>query len=93
MPEQHDQVLEQLSSDYFTIRQCSGISAERHSGKRYRLSRAHHKYQNQLIKLEFIFHFIHTRVYANTNQTLQTCKLSRVFRIDHNEHLLDIASI
>ena len=75
-------VLERLSSYYLTIRQCSGISAERHSEKRHRLSREYHKYQNQLIKLEFIFHFIHTSVYAYTNRMLQTRRLSRVFLAD-----------
>ena len=74
-------VLERLSSDYLAICQCSGISAERPE-KSNRLSQAYHKYQNQLIKLAFILHFIHTRVYAYTNQTLQTRRLSRVFLAD-----------
>ena len=55
------------------------------SEKRYRLSRAYSKYQYQtaqLLKLEFIFHFIRTRVYAYTNRMLQTLRLSRVFLAD-----------
>ena len=56
------------------------------SEKLFRLSRAYNKYQNQIaqiIRLEFLFYFICTCVYAYTNQTLQTCRLSRVFIANH----------
>ena len=89
MSAQPDQIilLERLSFDCLTIRQCAPVFRR----KRYRLSRALNKYQyqtSQRSKFEFIFHLsVYVCMYANTNQALQTRRLSRVFAADRKVHL------
>ena len=63
-------VLERLSLE--SVQRCFGGKV---SAKRYRLSRANNKYQYQtaqLLKLEFIFHFISTCVCVHKSDASDT---------------------
>ena len=69
-------------NDTVRIRQRSGVSAEFYREKRYHLSSAYNKYQNQTaqqIKFVFITHFIH--IHVCMHKQIRRCKKRRLNRV------------